>query len=97
MPAAWSLGAAALVLGGAGGSEAAWALLLPAGGVLVLRGWMMMTNLDGILEYLSEREHASLGGALGLPRETRFGGLMCVIVGTGWSALGLLALVSVAL
>jgi hypothetical protein len=73
-------------------STKAFGVAIPAGTALGLRAVLMLRNHRGVLDRLAEIERAGMGGRTGLHRETVFGGVMLLIVGVGWVAIGVVAL-----
>lgn len=49
----------------------------------------MLTNAAGTLDDLSARERDGVAGRLGFSIETRFGGLVFMIIGMGWLVGGI--------
>jgi hypothetical protein len=88
LPTAVVLFAAAALVARATEDQAIFALLLPAGLVIVARGALMLALREQVLQPLAAREEAGLGGRLGLRKEHPFGAVMLIAIGLVWSAVG---------
>lgn len=65
-------------------------LIAGCGVVIAFVGLLLVSNFEGVLERLSERYRDSWTFRLqGKTRITRFEGALCLVIGLGWLAFGL--------
>jgi drug/metabolite transporter (DMT)-like permease len=68
-------------------------LLVPAGLLVAMRGVAMLTDREGVLRPLAEAE-AESSWTLGFRKEHPAGAVMAILVGLGWAAFGIAALLN---
>jgi len=66
------------------------AVLAPAGALIVSRGVLMLSYRDAVLAPLAQREAKGIWGRTGLRIEHGFGAAMLLIIGTGWTVMGVM-------
>ena len=70
-------------------------LIAASGVVIALVGFVLVTDFHGVLERLSDRYRDSRSFRLqGKTRVTRFEGGICLVIGLGWVATGLVMSIS---
>jgi hypothetical protein len=87
LPIAVALFFVAVVLGGLT-DDASFILLVPAGLLLALRGYLMLSRRQRVLGPLVELERKGINGRLGLSIEHPFGALLFLVIGSGWTVSG---------
>jgi len=70
-------------------------LLVPAGSLIAVNGWMLFTNFKGVRDRMRRREERSFSYRVTEQRQaTKFGGVLMMVIGTGWFAAGIASAIS---
>jgi len=69
-------------------------IIVVGGLALLVRGSLLSTNYRGFLDVLAAGEHETWRAKVGFMRETRLGGLVLLLIGSVWTAIGISGIIT---